>query len=58
MYHMRTTIRRLGNSQGGSIPKSVLDESGLATDTDEAHREIDARTMGSISSTLQAMFAP
>jgi antitoxin MazE len=33
MYHMRTTIRRLGNSQGVSIPRSVLDEAGLAIDS-------------------------
>ncbi len=29
MYHMRSVIRRLGNSQGVSIPKSVLEEAGL-----------------------------
>lgn len=33
MYHMRTTIRRLGNSQGVSIPRSVLDEAGFAIDS-------------------------
>jgi antitoxin MazE len=32
MYHMRAVIRRLGNSQGVSIPKTVLDEAGLAID--------------------------
>jgi antitoxin MazE len=32
MYHMRTTIRRLGNSQGITIPKRVLDEAGFAVD--------------------------
>jgi len=32
MYYMRTTIRRLGNSQGVSIPRSVLDEVGLSID--------------------------
>jgi antitoxin MazE len=30
MYRMRSVIRRLGNSQGVSIPKSILDEAGLA----------------------------
>jgi antitoxin MazE len=29
---MKTVIRRLGNSQGVSIPKNVLDEAGLAVD--------------------------
>ncbi len=29
---MRRMIRRLGNSQGVSIPKSVLDEAGLSID--------------------------
>ena len=33
MSYMRTTIRRLGNSQGVSIPRSVLDEAGLAVDS-------------------------
>ena len=33
MYYMRTTIRRLGNSQGVSIPRSVLDEAGFAIDS-------------------------
>jgi antitoxin MazE len=33
MYHMRTTIRRLGNSQGISIPRNILDEAGLAIDS-------------------------
>lgn len=33
MYHMRSVIRRLGNSQGVSIPKRVLDEAGLAIDS-------------------------
>ncbi len=32
MYHVRSVIRRLGNSQGVSIPKSVLDEAGLSID--------------------------
>ena len=29
---MKTVIRRLGNSQGVSIPKRVLDEAGIAID--------------------------
>jgi antitoxin MazE len=33
MFHMRSVIRRLGNSQGVSIPKSILDEAGLAIDS-------------------------
>lgn len=33
MYYMRVVIRRLGNSQGVSIPKSVLDDVGLAIDS-------------------------
>jgi antitoxin MazE len=33
MYHMRSVIRRLGNSQGVSIPKSILDEAGLTIDS-------------------------
>jgi antitoxin MazE len=33
MYHMRTTIRRLGNSQGVSIPRNILDEAGFAIDS-------------------------
>jgi antitoxin MazE len=33
MYHMRTTIRRLGNSQGVSIPRNILDEVGFAIDS-------------------------
>jgi antitoxin MazE len=33
MYYMRTTIRRLGNSQGISIPRSILDEAGFAIDS-------------------------
>jgi antitoxin MazE len=33
MYHMRTTIRRLGNSQGVAIPRSILDEAGFAIDS-------------------------
>jgi antitoxin MazE len=30
---MRTTIRRLGNSQGVSIPRSILGEAGFAIDS-------------------------
>jgi antitoxin MazE len=30
---MRTTIRRLGNSQGVTIPRNVLDEAGFAIDS-------------------------
>jgi antitoxin MazE len=33
MYYMRTAIRRLGNSQGVTIPRSLLDEAGLAVDS-------------------------
>jgi antitoxin MazE len=33
MYHMRAIIRRLGNSQGISIPRSILDEAGFAIDS-------------------------
>jgi antitoxin MazE len=33
MFHMRSIIRRLGNSQGVSIPKGILDEAGLAIDS-------------------------
>jgi antitoxin MazE len=33
MFYMRSVIRRLGNSQGVSIPKSILDEAGLAIDS-------------------------
>lgn len=33
MFHMRSVIRRLGNSQGVFIPRSVLDEAGLAIDS-------------------------
>ena len=33
MNNMRTTIRRLGNSQGVSIPRSILDEAGFAIDS-------------------------
>ncbi len=33
MFYMRSVIRRLGNSQGVSIPKSMLDEAGLAIDS-------------------------
>ena len=33
MYHMRSVIRRLGNSQGVSIPRTILDEAGLAIDS-------------------------
>jgi antitoxin MazE len=33
MFYMRSAIRRLGNSQGVSIPKSILDEAGLAIDS-------------------------
>jgi antitoxin MazE len=33
MLHMRSAIRRLGNSQGVSIPKSILDEAGLKIDS-------------------------
>jgi antitoxin MazE len=33
MYYMRTTIRRLGNSQGVTIPRSVLDEAGFGVDS-------------------------
>ena len=33
MYYMRSVIRRLGNSQGVSIPRSILDEAGLAIDS-------------------------
>ena len=33
MFYMRSIIRRLGNSQGVSIPKSILDEAGLAIDS-------------------------
>jgi antitoxin MazE len=33
MYHVRTTIRRLGNSQGITIPRNVLDEAGFAVDS-------------------------
>ncbi|MGD0471806.1 MAG: AbrB/MazE/SpoVT family DNA-binding domain-containing protein [Candidatus Velthaea sp.] len=33
MYYMRTTIRRLGNSQGVSIPRNILDEAGFAIDS-------------------------
>jgi antitoxin MazE len=32
MFHMKTTIRRLGNSQGVTIPRSVLTEVGFAVD--------------------------
>jgi antitoxin MazE len=30
MYDMKSTIRRLGNSQGVSIPKQMLEEAGLS----------------------------
>jgi len=33
MYYVRTTIRRLGNSQGVTIPRNVLDEAGFAVDS-------------------------
>jgi antitoxin MazE len=33
MYYMKTAIRRLGNSQGVTIPRSILDEAGLAIDS-------------------------
>jgi len=33
MFYMRSVIRRLGNSQGVSIPRSILDEAGLAIDS-------------------------
>jgi antitoxin MazE len=33
MFYMRSIIRRLGNSQGVSIPRSILDEAGLAIDS-------------------------
>ncbi len=32
MFHVRSVIRRLGNSQGVSIPKSLLEEAGLSID--------------------------
>lgn len=33
MFYMKTAIRRLGNSQGVTIPRSILDEAGLAIDS-------------------------
>ena len=33
MFHRRSVIRPLGNSQGVSIPRSILDEAGLAIDS-------------------------
>ena len=33
MFYMRSVIRRLGNSQGVSIPKSILEEAGLSIDS-------------------------
>ena len=33
MFYIRSVIRRLGNSQGESIPRSILDEAGLAIDS-------------------------
>jgi antitoxin MazE len=33
MYFVKTAIRRLGNSQGVTIPRSILDEAGLAIDS-------------------------
>lgn len=30
---MRTVIRRLGNSQGVSIPRTILDEAGMTLDS-------------------------
>jgi antitoxin MazE len=30
---MRSVIRRLGNSQGVSIPKAILDEAGMTIDS-------------------------
>ena len=33
MFHMRSVIRRLGNSQGVSIPKDILKEAGLGIDS-------------------------
>jgi antitoxin MazE len=33
MFYMRSIVRRLGNSQGVSIPRSILDEAGLSIDS-------------------------
>jgi len=32
MFHVRSVIRRLGKSQGVSIPKSLLEQAGLSVD--------------------------